>query len=210
MWALHELSCGPEWTSGEMMRGGGGDEKGGKWWETEGEGRLSEDEDPGFRIVPHCLSVDQADLDETWTRSEWAQLTFTWTYSWGGMWYLCCPIWFRGPSSGAEHPQSTRRWALLLSEVSRWCERLQIIFQQEQSVDQCSMGEKWGGGDEERGVHRGGERPVPSLFCDAPDLDLPGSGAKLKQLASHWSQGWRGPYITLHPERKDGGRGEGG
>lgn len=64
----------------------------------------------------------------------------------------------------------------------------------------------WGGG----GVHRGGERPVPSLFCDAPDLDLPGSGAKLKQLASHWSQGWRGPYITLHPERKDGGRGEGG
>lgn len=36
-----------------------------------------------------------------------------------------------------------------------------------------------------QGVHGGGERPVPSLFHDAPDLDLPGSGAKLKQLASH-------------------------
>lgn len=37
------------------------------------------------------------------------------------------------------------------------------------------------GGDE----HGGGERPAPSLCGDTWDLDLLGSGAKLKQLASH-------------------------
>lgn len=35
--------------------------------------------------------------------------------------------------------------ALLLSKVSRWCERPQIIFQLELSVDQCSTGQRQGG-----------------------------------------------------------------
>lgn len=78
-------------------RGGGGDEKGGKWWETEGEGRLSEDGNPGFQIVPHCLSIYQADLDQTWTGSEWAQLTFTWTYWWGAC--DTCDALFEAPAA---------------------------------------------------------------------------------------------------------------
>lgn len=45
---------------------------------------------------------------------------------------------------------------------------------------QGSVGEGGGGG-----VHGGGERPAPSLFGDTRDLGLLGSGAKLKQLASH-------------------------
>lgn len=91
-------------------------------------------------------------------------------------------------------------------EVKRWTtlrpsERVgppQIPVRSALSVDQCRKRKWTEGGDQKQRR----ERPLPSLFHDAEDLDAPGSWAKLKQPASHWFQRWQGPYITPQPGRE--------
>lgn len=88
---------------------------------------------------------------------------------------------------------TTCRQALSLQRFPDVCGPPQSSVQREQSVDQCGYGER----------KQREERPLPSLFRDAEDLDPPGSPAKLKQLASHWFRSWQGPYITPLPGKEE-------